>query len=317
MADRYAALRGAIVVSAVGSLLGFALLGMMSTPAALMAGLGAAYCFYAPLMPLGDAFALRSLPRLGRSYGPVRLWGSAAFIAGSLAGGVLLDSIAARDLIWVVVAALALNVVAACALAPSGADAGHDSVEPPSAMTMWRDLRLVRVSLATALIQSSHSVYYAFSALQWAEEGLNGVGIGGLWALGVVAEIVLFAVSARFFAAPLMLLSAGAAGAVLRWSAMAFSPAPAALMPLQCLHALSFGATHLGSVAFVARAAPPGLTASAQGFLAVVLSAVTAAAMAMSGELYARFGGHAYSAMAVLAAAGGLLLAVELGRRET
>ena len=43
-----------------------------------------------------------------RAYGPVRLWGSAAFIVANLAAGYLLDVIAARDLIWLIVAAMAL-----------------------------------------------------------------------------------------------------------------------------------------------------------------------------------------------------------------
>jgi PPP family 3-phenylpropionic acid transporter len=123
-----------------------------------------------------------------------------------------------------------------------------------------------------------------------------------------VAEIALFAASARFSMEPTVLLFAGAAGAVMRWGAMAFDP-PLVLLPmLQCFHALSFGATHLGSLGFVARAAPAGLGASAQGYLAVVLALVMAAAMGISGELYARWDGRAYAAMALLAAIGGLLM---------
>ena len=53
---------------------------------------------------------------------------------------------------------------------------------------------------------------------------------------------------------------------------------------LQCLHALSFGATHLGTLAFVARAAPPGLAATAQGYLAVALGVAMAAAMGFVGH---------------------------------
>jgi len=98
----------------------------------------------------------------------------------------------------------------------------------------------------------------------------------------------------------------GAAGAVVRWSAMAFDPPPALLVPLQCLHALSFGATHLGALGVVARAAPAELGATAQGYLAVALGLVMAAAMGLSGVLYARFGGLAYGAMALAAAAGGI-----------
>jgi PPP family 3-phenylpropionic acid transporter len=89
---------------------------------------------------------------------------------------------------------------------------------------------------------------------------------------------------------------------------MVFNPPPVLLLMLQCLHALSFGATHLGAVGFVARAAPAGLGASAQGYLAVALALVMAGAMGFSGELYARWESGAYWAMAVLAAFGGLVL---------
>jgi PPP family 3-phenylpropionic acid transporter len=99
---------------------------------------------------------------------------------------------------------------------------------------------------------------------------------------------------------------AGAAGAAVRWGAMAFDP-PAALLPLlQCLHALSFGATHLGALGCVARAAPAEFGATAQGYLAVALGLLMAAAMGVSGLLYAYSGGLAYGAMALAAAAGGL-----------
>jgi PPP family 3-phenylpropionic acid transporter len=75
---------------------------------------------------------------------------------------------------------------------------------------------------------------------------------------------------------------------------------------LQCLHALSFGATHLGALAFVVRMAPPGLGATAQGYFAVAHGVTMAVATALAGVLYGRFGSGAYMAMAFLAAAGGL-----------
>jgi PPP family 3-phenylpropionic acid transporter len=85
---------------------------------------------------------------------------------------------------------------------------------------------------------------------------------------------------------------------------MALDP-PFALLPvLQCLHALSFGATHLGAIAFVVQMAPPEFGARAQGYVAVGHGLVMAGAMALSGVLYARYGHAAYAAMAVMAAAG-------------
>jgi len=76
---------------------------------------------------------------------------------------------------------------------------------------------------------------------------------GGAVALGVIAEIVLFAYSGRLppFFQPTMLLIVGAIGATLRWGAMALDPPAMALPFVQLLHALSFGATHLGALGFV------------------------------------------------------------------
>jgi MFS transporter, PPP family, 3-phenylpropionic acid transporter len=80
------------------------------------------------------------------------------------------------------------------------------------------------------------------------------------------------------------------------------------------LHALSFGATHLGALGFVARAAPAGLAATAQGYLAVAIGGTIAAGMAIAGVLYGRYGGAAYGAMAVTACAGGLCALVAARR---
>jgi PPP family 3-phenylpropionic acid transporter len=105
---------------------------------------------------------------------------------------------------------------------------------------------------------------------------------------------------------PSVLLMIGALGGALRWAAMALDP-PALLLPwLQLLHAASFGATHLGALGFVARHAPAGQSATAQGYLAIALGVVGAAATGLSGWLYGAFGSHAYAAMVLAAVAGGV-----------
>jgi len=307
-ADRRDALRAAIIIAAAAALLGYGALGLAQGAVAIMAAFALASVFYTPIMPLADAYALRGLSHIGRAYGPVRLWGSAAFIAGSLGAGFLLDVIPARDLIWLVAAAMVVTAAAACALAPFPTGVASPSAKVLSpAKGPLRDSAFLAAAGAASLIQASHAVYYAFSALDWRNAGLGGGTIGALWALGVVAEIALFALSARLSLAPTTLLLLGAAGAVIRWSAMACDP-PLALLPLlQCLHALSFGATHLGALGFILRATPPALAATAQGHLAVAQGLVMAAATGVSGLVYARWGGLAYGGMALAAAAGGLL----------
>jgi len=93
----------------------------------------------------------------------------------------------------------------------------------------------------------------------------------------IAAEIVLFAVQARLppFFSPTTLLMVGAAAGVLRWLGMAADPLALALPWLQLLHALSFGATHLGALMFLAHNAPAGQAATAQGYLAIAAGLAT------------------------------------------
>jgi PPP family 3-phenylpropionic acid transporter len=86
---------------------------------------------------------------------------------------------------------------------------------------------------------------------------------------------------------------------------MALDP-PTLMLPfLQMLHALSFGATHLGALMFLMRRVPPGQAATAQGYLAITLGLAMAGATAVSGLLYDDFGSRAYMAMALAALGGG------------
>jgi len=306
IADGQDALRAVIAIASALAMLGYGVLGLAQGALAVTIAFALASVFYTPLMPLADAYALRGLGALGRAYGPVRLWGSAAFIVGSFGAGLVLDVVPARDLIWLVGVALVITAAAACTLSPLALREASMAKPSQSARNLLRDPALLAAMAAASLIQASHAVYYGFSALDWAAAGLDGGAIGALWALGVIAEIVLFAMSGRLPVAPTTLILFGAAGAVVRWGAMAFDPPAALLAPLQCLHGLSFGATHLGALGFIARTAPAEAGATAQGYLAVALGLAMAAAMAAAGVLYARWGSFAYAAMALVAAAGGI-----------
>jgi MFS transporter, PPP family, 3-phenylpropionic acid transporter len=128
---------------------------------------------------------------------------------------------------------------------------------------------------------------------------------------------VLFAISARLPSriCPTTLLAMGAGGAMLRWAGMAFGPPLALLAALQCLHGLSFAATHLGSVQLVARAVPDHHGATAQGDVATIVGVVMTLALGGSGVLYQAYGDRAYLAMAVSAAAGGAVVLMRLWPR--
>jgi len=306
-ADRRHALRTALVVASVASALGYALLGFAQGGLAIVLAYALVSLVYTPVLPLAETYALKGLAARGRAYGPVRLWGSAAFILGSFVAGFAADAFAAQSLIWLIVVASLCMALAALTLAPLGATPHPSGTAAPARKPLLRDGLFLGVVAGGSLIQASHAVYYAFSALAWRGAGLDGPAIAGLWALGVIAEIVLFALQARLpaFVTPQVLLAIGALGGVLRWGAMALGPPVAALPFLQLLHAATFGATHLGALTFIARHAPHGQSATAQGYYAIANGAAMAAATGLSGWLYGSFGNTAYAAMALAAIVGG------------
>jgi len=304
-ADRRAALRATLVAATAATAAAYAVVGLMEGPLPIVLACAVAAAVYAPVMSLTDAYALRGLAAEGRAYGPVRLWGSAAFLLGMLGAGVAIDLMPARALIWLIVAGAALNALVALALAPL--PAAKAAPPPRAAAPLLRQPLFLAVLMSAAAIQGSHAVYYGFSALEWTAAGFGGKTVAALWALGVIAEIALFAAQARLPRAvtPARLLLAGAAGGLLRWGVMALDPAAALLPALQLLHAASFGCTHLGALAFLARIAPAGHAARAQGYLSIALGLASAGAMSLSGALYAAYGAGAYAAMALMAAVGG------------
>ncbi|MFA6265629.1 MAG: MFS transporter [Pseudolabrys sp.] len=304
-ADRNDALRGTIVMLSALGLAGYGLVAFSEGGTYILLAFTLTSLATTPIMPLLETYTLRGLGARGRAYGPVRLWGSVAFIFGVFGAGFAADMLPARDLIWLIVIASVVSLAVAANLAPLAAhDATPALSQPPK--RLLRDPAFLVVAVSAGLTQASHAVYYGFSSLDWRHAGLDGTAIAALWALGVISEIILFAFSSRLpaFLTPSMLLIVGGAGAVLRWTVMALDP-PVYLLPvLQMLHAFSFGMTYLGALFFTSRHAAPGQAATAQGYLAVILGVTMAAAMGLSGWLYSVFGDKAYAAMALTAIVG-------------
>jgi MFS transporter, PPP family, 3-phenylpropionic acid transporter len=312
--DRRAEVQTALAVAASLGAAGYAVFGFAGGFVSILVVYAAISVVSSPVLPLADSYGLRGLRARGVAYGPVRLWGSVAFIFANLAGGVLLSRAGAGVLVWALAAAMAVTAVAAWRL-PATPDGAPAAARKPVSGGLWRSGVFVAVIVGASLIQASHAVLYGFATLQWTMKGLGGTAIGSLWALGVAAEIALFAVSARVVArvGAIEMILIGGLGAAVRWTAMAFDPPAILLAPLQCLHGLSFGATHLGAMDVLSRLAHRRGGAAAQGDFAALQGGTFAAAMGISGGLVATFGSAAYFVMAAIAAAG---FAIALGARR-
>jgi PPP family 3-phenylpropionic acid transporter len=311
-ADRVGGRRRIVIALAWGSLVSFLLLWAADGFWQMLAATVLLAINWTTIMPLIETVAVSGIRAGALDYGRVRLWGSLSFIAASFGSGLIIGKIGPQIVLPILVAATSLLVVAAHLLprelqGRSPAPSRLRGLKLEDAVGLVRAPLFLLFLLAASLIQSSHALYYSFGTLNWRAQGIPDGVIGLLWSVGVIAEVVLFAVSGRVIAmsgSARLLLLAGLA-ACLRWAAMAFDPPVLTTGLLQTLHAMSFGAAHLAAIHFMTHAVPEDRAATAQGVYAAVVAGLALGVVTVAcGPLYRAFGGEAYAAMAILALAG-------------
>ena len=313
VADRSGRPRATLVAYALATAAAFTGVALAPNVALMLLALGIAASFWQPSLPVLDAYAVVRRAEGLVDYGRVRLWGSLAFIAGNFAAGFLLGGLPADAIVWFIVVG---------SLIAAGAALTLDELRlPPRDASAHRlpriPLVLALAIAAAALVQGSHATLYTFASLHWRAIGLSDSAIGLMWATGVIAEVVLFRFGTgltRRLGADRLLLIGGLAG-VLRFGAMAFDPPVALVLPLQLLHAATFGCTYLGTVEMVARHAPPGRGAAVQALAAWVTTIAMALATVAAGPLWQHFNCGAFFVSAGFAATGALLAFIVALRR--
>lgn len=277
----------------------------------------------AALIPLSDVLTLRLAARDGFTFALPRGCGSVAFVAVNVGmGALLLGAPVDVIVLWITMMGLAIALAGALVLPAEPVGEGAPLRKRDRFRGLGRLLKdpvFMTAIFAVGAVQAAHAFQYGFSALLWKAQGISEAVTGQLWAFGVVVEVALMWLfepwRRKAGIGPWLLLVVGAAGAVVRWTAMAFAPPLWLLWPLQGLHALSFAATFLAGVQIVERLAPRDSQTAAQTLSSVLSAGVLIGiATALSGELYDRFGAAGYGAMAVMSAAG-LLAALTLRRK--
>jgi PPP family 3-phenylpropionic acid transporter len=259
--------------------------------------------------PLADSLAL-ALAREGRiDYGPVRAVGSASFMVATAVAGWLLNRIGSWLVPWLLAAGYGASAVFSVFL--------PEAATPPAAPRAFAGLMLFRnpaFRLAvgcTALIQGAHAAYYGFAALFWRSQGFSDTVIGLLIAEGIVAEILLFARGRRLVErlGPAGLTTCAAGASVVRWTVTAMAPPLPVLAAVQLVHAATFAMQHLSAMLVLSRFVPSERAATAQALHAAAgYGAPTGLMMLLSGWLYARYGGLAFLAMAIVGGSGLILV---------
>jgi len=281
----------------------------------LLVSLPMGICFSA-MIPISESLTMAAVANAKMDYGRVRLWGSVAFVVGVLGAGSLLTDRHPDLILMMILGVLLACIVTVATLPRQPAAALRGGRLRPG--VLLRDQHFLLFLAAASLLQASHATYYAFSAIHWQAAGLSSIMIGALWAEGVIAEVIFFAVSAPVLArtGPVVLLVIAGLAGVVRWTVLGMTTDLPALFTVQLLHAATFGAAHFGAMHLVTRAAPPNLATTAQGLYSAAAGGIgTGLALLLAGRLYGINQASAFLAMAGLSA-GGALLAVLLHRLE-
>lgn len=211
--------------------------------------------FWNAVLPQFEATTLDHLRDAPHRYSRIRLWGSIGFIVAALSLGPVLDHFGARTVPMLVLISLAGVWLATLWMTDTQAQPVAATGQA-SLLTVLRQPAVMALFLACFLLQASHGAYYTFYTLYLEEHHYSRAVIGGLWSLGVIAEIAIFLAMPRLLprwgGRTLLLLSL--MFTTLRWLMIAYgAQQPLVLVLAQFLHAASFGIYHAVAIHFIHR----------------------------------------------------------------
>jgi PPP family 3-phenylpropionic acid transporter len=250
--------------------------------------------FAVPIIGLTDAIALERV-RQGADYGRIRVWGSFAFAVSSGVVGKLLElrgRTTGDPLVPAFIAgALGLAFLTSLTLR------GQGERERPHARDVSKllgDRRFLFILLLAPLHWGCTAPYHGFLGILFRDRQLPQGLLGAAFMMSVGAEMAtlyFFAkLRARFTLAPLLMVSFAATA--VRWCLIAFVHAPAALVSLQAIHALTFGVFWGSALAWLGECVPPRLRATGQTlFTGIMYGVGNMTGMLGSGALYDAYHG--------------------------
>ncbi|MCK5718246.1 MAG: MFS transporter [Thiomargarita sp.] len=207
--------------------------------------LGSFSFFWNAVLPQFEATTFAHLGEQSERYSHIRLWGSIGFIlVVGLFGGLfeLISITLLPDLFMILLIGIALTSLCV----PEKINK-HKSTSTASFYQLIKQPSMIALFLSCFLLQVSHGPYYTFYSIYLEEYGYSRNVIGQLWALGVLAEILLFLVMhrllMRFNLNHLLIITLGISS--VRWLFIGYYIESLPMLILaQLMHAASFGMYH-------------------------------------------------------------------------
>ena len=205
--------------------------------------------FWNASLPQFEAVTMSYLGTQVDRYSRIRLWGSVGFILTVAGAGYLVDLFDVM-IIPMLVLGLYLAIWLSSLLVPEKPWQAHPEHQG-SLLSVLKRREVQALLLVCFLMQASHGVYYSFYSIYLEMNGYSSTLIGQLWALGVIAEVVIFIVMhtllQRFGARQVLIFSLLLAA--IRWLMIGLFPQQLPMLLFaQLLHAATFGSFHAAAI---------------------------------------------------------------------
>lgn len=275
--------------------------------------------FWHAVLPQFEVITLAHLQGQTARYSQIRLWGSIGFILTVVVMGRLFERFS-LDLYPQALLVIMAGIVASSWWVPNAQPPA--SGQRPAGEGFFKQLFTPGVLVfyvSVALMQLSHGPYYTFLTLHLERLGYSRGIIGMLWAVGVVAEVLMFMAMSRIlqrFSVRHVLITSFSLAA-LRWLLLGnFADHLPALIVAQLLHAATFGSYHAAAIQFLQRTFGPRQQGQGQALYAALSGTGGALGALYSGYSWNALGAGWTFAIASLAALSAAILAATCMKEE-
>lgn len=296
-------------IGALCTLLSFSLIFYSKSYAWLALVMALHAFFWHAVLPQFEVITLAHLRDQASRYSQIRLWGSIGFIFAVVGLGTLMERLG-LGIYPVAVMAVMTGIVFSSAWVPNATPELRPELDGNGGfLRQLRQPGVFAFFICVGLMQASHGPYYTFFSIHLEALGYGRGTIGLLWALGVVAEILLFLVMAPLLArfSLRQVLVASFMLAAIRWLILGtLADHLAVLLIAQLMHAATFGSFHAAAIHFVQRSFGHRQQGQGQALYATLAGVGGALGALYSGYSWASLGPlwtFAIASLAALAAA--------------
>ncbi|WP_157076922.1 MFS transporter [Halalkalibacter krulwichiae] len=250
------------------------------------------HLFYPALMPALDTVAgtLVQHKQLA-DYGKSRSYGSIGFVVAGMVLTFFTGAWGDEVILWAMLLGALLFVILGFVHSPAILSK-KPKVDPTKKQGMMSLLRIKNFGLVLViviLLQAAHASYYSYGYIYLQEIHAPKYLIGLILNIGVLAEIIFFAVADKKFKRFSVgsLLALAALGSTIRWILVFAFPNVIVFSIAQVLHACSFAMGHYAFMKYLINHLTPAQIPKAQGLY-------SAFALSWSTAVFTLFGGFLY-----------------------